>query len=655
MFLITPNRIDREQILLSGNNHYKYLYVAKDRNDFYKKKKGLDDFFTIWDEKISNMVYKNSRQFAGKEIGDLNVFSVDLETVGLLFQEFKKILLIPTTAIIDGKEVKKLFSIDEYDSEKDMLEDFLRYMDSFHIDIMVGHNLFGFDLPYFADRFDQLRIEHNWQFDHSSRRDRMFRVDGSLSTNYRGVTIPGIEIVDTLFLAKKSDSQKKFENYRLKSLCTELGINQNRQHYDASKIGANWDDPVERAKIKAYAIDDADDALALFYKFIPPYFFMLKSIPMNLQEIINRASGSQINLMFVAHYLSNNHSIPKTDEVYPFEGGISKAFPGVYENCLGFDVISMYPSIIVNCDIRPKKDELNFLQTITKKLLTDRLAYKKKYRETGDENYNHLQGSYKIIINSFYGFMGTPGLEFNAPKEAEAVTRNGREIITKAVEWSRGKGFQVAQIDTDGFIFNGADLNHKEKLLDELNTLIPNGVEFEADDPLKCVVMVKAKNYAKLDFDDKVTIKGSAFKSSSKEPALKEMCAEILKSLLGLNKIEPFKIYHQYVKETKKITDISRWCSKKTVTPAVLNSERTQEKRIRNAIKDSGFSIGDKFYIYFKSSEEMKTIDDFDGQYDFDKYLEKVHKALKPFNTVLNMDDFPNYKLKRNKPLLEAV
>jgi len=658
MFFLTPKRISNDQIELKGNNYYKFMSVCRDKRDFYNKKPKDDDFYTIWDEEINKMVYCNRRQFSGKSLNDLVVLSVDLETIGLLYMESKQILLIPIAYQINGDITTKLFSIDEYDSERDMLIDFLNFMKKLNPDAMVGHNLFGFDLPYFKNRFEALRINHDWLFDNERRRDRKFRVDGGLSTDYRGVNIPNVEIVDTLFLTKKADIKKEFETYKLKSICKQLGINQGRQNYDASKIAQNWHIPEEREKIKAYAEDDALDALALYNKYIPPFFYMLEYIPMNLQEIINRGSGTQINTMFICKYLSKNHSIPKADEIPKFEGAISRAYAGVYKECLGFDVISMYPSIIVNCGIRPKKDELGFLQSITQELKELRLKHKSNYKQTGDTVSNHVQESLKIIINSFYGFLGTNGLNFNSYEDARDITAEGRKIITKAVDWSIEKGYKPVQIDTDGFIISGAKFDDQDKLVNELNKLFPDGVEFESDpieDRLIGVAMSMAKNYGKADINGKVTIKGNSFKSASKEFALKEMCEKILKSMLGLINKKPVDIYHDYIREVMNISDITRWSSKTTYTLAVEKAGRLQEEKKKKAAENLNLSIGDKFFTYVKEDEWLGAVEDYDGKYNIPIYLKKTHDAIKTMKSVLDMEKFPNYKLLKNQEKLQQL
>jgi DNA polymerase elongation subunit (family B) len=422
------------------------MSVCKDKNHFYNSIRGIDNFYTIWDETINKMVYCNNRQFEKKELEDLTVLSVDLETIGLLYMLDKQILLIPVAYQVNNKVTTKLFSIDEYDSERDMLVDFLAFLKELNPQVMVGHNLFGFDLPYFKERFESLLIDHDWQFDNERRRDRRFRVDGGLATEYRGVNIPGVEIVDTLFLTKKADFNKQFKTYKLKSICKDLDINQGRQNYDASKIGQNWHIPEEREKIKAYAQDDALDALALYNMFIPPFFDLVKIIPINLQEIINRASGMQLNTMMVCQYLMRGHSIPKPDEIESFAGGISRGKSGIYRNCFQLDYSQFYPSIIMSYNLYDnKKDELQLLPQLCKQVADQRIVYKTKFKETGEKKYDNRQQALKIISNSWFGMTGTNGLNFNSNYVCAEITSKGRDLLRDLIQFMVGDNYEQTE------------------------------------------------------------------------------------------------------------------------------------------------------------------------------------------------------------------
>ena len=73
---------------------------------------------------------------------------------------------------------------------------------------------------------------------------------------------------------------------------------------------------------------------------------------------------------------------------------------------------------------------------------------------------------------------------------------------------------------------------------------------------------------------------------------------------------------------------------------------------IIDAIQDIHYQEGDKVYVYCKDSDTLKLVQDFDGEYCEDTYYTKLYNTLCIFETLLDPNLFPNYKLKKNKELL---
>jgi DNA polymerase I len=178
----------------------------------------------------------------------------------------------------------------------------------------------------------------------------------------------------------------------------------------------------------------------LFDLMIPAFFTLCTIVPKGFQAIIESASGSQLNSVMVRSYLQERYSIPKADEPFKFEGAISEGSPGVYKNCIKWDIRSLYPSIMLTYTIEDKQKDPkgNFLRILSV-LTEERLRNKKLAKDNKSEYHEALQNSQKILINSCFGFMGAPGLNFNYPKGAESITRYGREILKKAIKWATNK------------------------------------------------------------------------------------------------------------------------------------------------------------------------------------------------------------------------
>jgi DNA polymerase elongation subunit (family B) len=189
--------------------------------------------------------------------------------------------------------------------------------------------------------------------------------------------------------------------------------------------------------------DDSDDSLGLFDFMAPIFFYQAASVPKSFQQIINGASGSQLNSMTIRAYLQDGHSIPEPSEVERFEGAISFGIPGIYKNCFKIDFAALYPSIIRQYRIYDKqKDPKAYLLQFADIFTEMRLHYKQLAKETNKPFYKDMEQTMKAFINSLYGYLGAPGLHFNSPDNAALVTKTARELISKAIEWATNKPAQ---------------------------------------------------------------------------------------------------------------------------------------------------------------------------------------------------------------------
>ncbi len=453
-YILYPEAYSDKFKRLAGNQYYKYIMEYDDVQRFqdvlsssYKKRLPLH---VIRDPKEALMVKDGLTYFKGMKVEDVSVLSFDIETTGLTHDKNSRVLLISNTFRRKGKIERKLFAIDEYAGQDVMINEWCKWVCEKNPSVIVGHNIYGFDLPYLNYCSGKLELQglflgRDGSAVRFATRDSQFRKDGSQAYDYTPAYIYGREIVDTWFLSMKYDTaaRREYESYGLKAIIQHEGLERKgRQHYDASKIKDNWHDPAERAKIKAYAMDDADDALKLYDLMIPSLFYYTQSIPRSFQSIINTATGSQINSFMVRAYLQQGHSIAIASEKADFEGAISFGVPGVHKNVFKIDVQSLYPSIILSrrlCNRQKDPQEL-FLKAV-EFFTAERIRNKEQGEQTGDRYFKDLSDSQKIIINSMYGFLGAPKLNYNSPEDAARVTEAGREILREAILWASGKEY----------------------------------------------------------------------------------------------------------------------------------------------------------------------------------------------------------------------
>ena len=218
--------------------------------------------------------------------------------------------------------------------------------------------------------------------------------------------------------------------------------------------------------------------------------------------------------------------------------------------------------------------------------------------------------------------------------------------------------FILVNADTDSISFCKKDFSKFDddeliELLNEVNSLFPEKINFENDGLYKKIIVLKAKNYVLWD-GKKIKTKGSALKATTKEPALRELIDKVINSIIN-EQFDIMEIYHEYVKEALDVKDMSRWASRKSITEAILNPERTNEQKVADALEGEEFQAGDRRYFYFKSDGSLSLLENFDGDYDKFKLIEKIWKTMQIFSTVLDVTVLPKYHLKTRRKLLNEA
>jgi len=477
---------------LKGNQYYKFITnINIERYNELKEEwdrskwlpRSLEEGF---------MLLHGYTYFKGLKTDQISLLSFDIEATTLdPNDELAKVLLISTTyRDRSGKLEKNIFDLKKYKNEMEMIIDWVKYVNRLNPDVMLGHNILGYDLPYLNARSQGLylgRDQSKVRFDSKVSKKRK---DGSQSYDYFNAKIHGREIVDTLFLSINYDIGRSFPSYGLKAiekhlkLVSDDRIEWNFEKYQTKQY-LSWSDEIWAQFIK-YCSDDSDSPIKMFDTMIPPFFYLNQSIPKTLQQMVNEATGSQLDAMMIRSYLQDGFSQPVSSKKSEFQGAISMGVPGVYKNVRKVDVASLYPSIMLQYDIYDKqKDPNRHMLKALEYFRAERLK-NKDLGAKGSKYHQNLSDSQKVAINSLYGFLGAGFLLYNYPKGAADVTRYGREILQKGVEWatgarlveeiknirnegkeneeekyhwilgpkrSDGKGFTLVNVDTDSFSY----------------------------------------------------------------------------------------------------------------------------------------------------------------------------------------------------------
>ncbi|NIC04231.1 DNA polymerase II [Billgrantia bachuensis] len=153
-------------------------------------------------------------------------------------------------------------------------------------------------------------------------------------------------------------------------------------------------------------------------------------------------------------------------------GFVMDSRPGLYDSVLVLDFKSLYPSIIRTFLIDPVGLVVGLeepeSQTVpgfrgarfsrTRHALPDMVARVWQGREAAKREGNApLSQALKIIMNSFYGVLGSRGCRFFDPRLASSITLRGHEIMRRTRELIEAEGYTVIYGDTDStFVWLGS-------------------------------------------------------------------------------------------------------------------------------------------------------------------------------------------------------
>ncbi len=378
-------------------------------------------------------------------------------------------------------------------------------------DVIEGHDLFKKLLPAISARAKNSKVKLAWGRDGSLLTSRASRIQVAEKTiNYPKFEMHGRHFVDTFLLAQFYDvSARELESFELADVARHCHISaksaaaQTREL--ASTLGAS-------------------------------YFVQTKIFPYNYQDVVVRGNATKIDALLLREYFRRGHSIPDLPDSRAFEGGYTDIFfTGVARNVWHCDVASLYPSVMLSFDCFPVQDRLQIFRGLLTDLRQFRLESKTAMRNAADAGeragFNALQQTFKILINSFYGYLGFAQAHFADFDAAARVTQIGRDLLKQMVARLQELGAKVIEIDTDGIYFVPPD-EPTGKLQRELETILPSGIEIEFDEQFDAMFSYKAKNYALLTRDGELVLRGGALKSRGLEKFQRVFLEQMIRLLM---------------------------------------------------------------------------------------------------------------------------
>ena len=403
---------------------------------------------------------------------ELSYLSLDIETDGTANQVLSIAFCGPGVSRIlmqgEAADWPSDLPIHWVSDEAQLLRLFLQQMEQLDPDLILGWNLVNFDLDYLERRCRA----HHIPFSLGRGGELAAILQPQQSGQARVASIPGrvaLDGIDNLRAAFWS-----FESFALNHVAGEL--------LGRKKLISDGQDKLaeirrqfreDRPALAAYNLEDCRLVEDIFHKTDLINFIRQRATMTGLS--LGRQGGSvaafdnlYLPLLHREGVVAHDIGAFRHSQTSP-GGYVMDSRPGLYQNVLVLDFKSLYPSIIRTFRIDPLgmafpgDDPVpGFLQArfarerhLLPGIITELWAKRDLAKQQQDKA---LSQAIKIIMNSFYGVLGSSGCRFYDPRLASSITRRGHEIITRSRDWLESAGYPVIYGDTDSvFVLLGED------------------------------------------------------------------------------------------------------------------------------------------------------------------------------------------------------
>mgnify|MGYP002700179074 CR=1 FL=1 len=426
-----------------------------------------------------------------------SVLSVDIETsmtgdhlysIGVVLRHTDSDVAQDWVFMIDESEQLKPSKDQPYlqyvADEKQLLRDFLDWFQTADPDIIVGWNVVNFDLRFLQRKADSLGVRLN--LGRGSE-----RIDWRQSRNddeHYTLVVPGRLVMDGIDTLKSATFN--FESFALDAVAREF-LGRGKLTDDVDHRGETITDQFQEDKpaLAAYNLEDCQLVWDIFCE--------AKLIEFGIERA--RLTGLAMDRFGGSVAAFDNRYLPRLHRrgfVAPMlvddpigvgspGGYVMDSIPGMYDHVLVLDFKSLYPSIIRTFKIDPLARvtgyELEREQTGVERaphwdreetlevdcahlvpgfngavfhkhqaLLPDIIGELWSARDQAKQQKNSaMSQAIKIIMNSFYGVLGTPGCRFFDYRLPSSITLRGHQILTRTKELIEEQGHRVIYGDTD--------------------------------------------------------------------------------------------------------------------------------------------------------------------------------------------------------------
>lgn len=361
------------------------------------------------------------------------------------------------------------FKLDYCDTRSQLLERLNQWLATHDPDAIIGWNVVQFDLRVLHEHAQRLNVPlllgrgdepMVWR-EHGSRNHYFAAAAGRL-------IIDGIEALRS--------ATWSFESFSLENVAQTLlgeGKDISTPYQRMDEINRMFAE--DKPALARYNLKDCELVTRIFEKTELLKFLLERASVTGLPADRNGGSVAAFTHLYLPLMHRQGFVAPNLGDKPPQAspgGFVMESRPGLYESVLVLDYKSLYPSIIRSFLIDPvglieglkHPDDSASVEGFrgarfsrTRHCLPAIVARISEGREEAKREHNApLSQALKIIMNAFYGVLGSSGCRFFDTRLASSITLRGHQIMRQTRELVEAQGYEVIYGDTDStFVWLG--------------------------------------------------------------------------------------------------------------------------------------------------------------------------------------------------------
>ena len=478
-------------------------------------------------------------------------------------------IVIISSATNDGSQQQ---FIAEDHNDRRVIESFIKHVQDFDPDIIVGYGSNKQDWPYLIERATRLGIK--------------LLVDRSGSephtSLYGHVSVTGRSNID---LADFAEEIREVKVKTLENVADYLGVmrKEKRTKIEEIDISRFWDDEEKRPALQRYAMENSQSILGISNITLDFAMQLSNLIGLPLDHVGAAAVGFRVEWYLIRRAHEIEELVPKRIErpYFPYKGAtVLKPKPGIHEKVAVLDFSSMYPNIMIANNISPdtyvkpheseppcgvntapevkhkfRKEPPGFYKQVLSNLIRARGEIKAKLKKLSPESpqykiLNARELVVKTVTNACYGYAGWVGARWYIRPVAEATAAWGRHTIEHTIDLAKKSGLNIIYGDTDS-VFVEYEAEGIKKFLEAVKDEV--GLEIKPDKVYEPVLFTEAKKrYAGLLPDGRLDIVGLEVARGDWTESAKKVQTEVIEIILKEKSVDDaVKFVHQYIKNLK--------------------------------------------------------------------------------------------------------